>query len=53
MPDNENQAYIDKRRIKQKKKKEKKIYEEVKTHLMYPAGSGTHANIRHPAPGQR
>lgn len=30
-----------------------KIYEEVKTHLMYPAGSGTHANIRHPAPGQR
>lgn len=20
---------------------------------MYPAGSGTHANIRHPAPGER
>ena len=29
-----------------------KLYEEIKD-LMYPADSGTHANIRHHAPGQR
>lgn len=43
MPDNENQAYINKRK--------EKLYEEIKTHLMYYVGTGSHADLHHPAPG--